>query len=358
MMNHSNKMKILSSLYSKFLSDIDNLENARKVNKLCDIFTNRWLGIKTKMHSEYIQRLDGTTLRICIIEAKNKTDNKNKTGLLWLHGGGYSIGLPEQDFIYGDMFVEDDTAIMIMPDYKKTTEAPYPSALEDAYLTLVWMMVNAERLNINPDQIFIGGESAGGGLCAALSLFARDEGEINIAFQMPLYPMLDDRPTKTNQNNQSPVWNSRLNEAAWHFYTRDLTEVDKYCAPSRETNYANLPPTYTFVGSEEPFLEETKEYINNLYKAGIPVMFKEYEGCHHAFDLLAYHTKIAKHARKMTLKAFKYAQENFFKRQDGLPPDKEIIKDIEDSNELQFNQELKDLDNLLDEIDINIFEEK
>ena len=158
-----------------------------------------------------------------------------------------------------------------------------------------------------------------------------------------------------HQNNQAPVWNSRLNDAAWQFYKRDLISVDKYCAPARETNYSNLPPTYTFVGGEEPFVAETKTYIDNLYKAGIPVMFKEYEGCYHAFDLLAYHTKSAKHARKMTLKAFKYAQENFFKRQDGLPQDKEIIKDIEDSNEYKFNRELKDLDNLLDGIDLDIW---
>lgn len=54
------------------------------------------------------------------------------------------------------------------------------------------------------DKIFIGGNSAGGGMTAALTLYARDRGEVNIAFQMPLYPMLDDRPTETSKTMTRP----------------------------------------------------------------------------------------------------------------------------------------------------------
>ena len=354
-MDDRKEIKLMGALYKRILGIPFTLENARKANKICGFLENKWLGRKSKMRSEYIERLDGSTLRICIVNAKNETDNKNKTGLLWLHGGGYCTGLPEQEFIYGDMFVEDDSAVMIIPDYKKATDSPYPAALEDAYLTLVWMVVNAERLNINPNQLFVGGESAGGGLCAALTLFARDEDEINLAFQMPLYPMLDDRYTTTNKDNQSPFWDSLKNDASWQLYKRGLTVVDKYCAPSRETNYKNLPPAYSFVGSEEPFLAETKTYMDNLYRAGVPIMFKEYKGCHHGFDLLTYNTKSAKHAREMTKKAFKYAQENFFKSQEDTEENRKIIESIEVSNEYQSNQELKDIDDLLEGVDIHTF---
>lgn len=54
------------------------------------------------------------------------------------------------------------------------------------------------------DKIFVGGNSAGGGMTAALTLYARDRGEVNIAFQMPLYPMLDDRPTETSKTTTRP----------------------------------------------------------------------------------------------------------------------------------------------------------
>lgn len=351
MISDRQEMRVLGAFYKKLLHANDSLENARKANKLCEVFENKWLGRNTKMRTEYVERLDGSTLRICIVNAKKDTNNNKKTGLLWLHGGGYSIGMPEQEFITADLLIEDDSAVMIIPDYKKSTEAPYPAALEDAYLTLVWMVVNAERLNINLDQIFVGGESAGGGLCAALTQFARDEGEINIAFQMPLYPMLDDRATSTNKNNNAPVWNSRLNDANWQFYKRGLKAVDKYCAPARETNYSNLPPAYSFVGTVEPFYAETCAYMDNLYKAGVPIMFREYKDCYHAFDLLAYHTESARHARKMTKKVFKYAQANFFKKQNSFHTEKEIIRDLEDSNEFIFNNELEEIDSLLDTMD-------
>ena len=52
----------------------------------------------------------------------------------------------------------------------------------------------------------VGGESAGGGLCAAVCIRARDTGEVNVAFQMPLYPMLDDRDTETSRDNHGRVW--------------------------------------------------------------------------------------------------------------------------------------------------------
>ena len=55
------------------------------------------------------------------------------------------------------------------------------------------MKSHAAELGIRADQIMVGGESAGGGLCAALCIKARDTGAVNVAFPMPLYPMLDDR---------------------------------------------------------------------------------------------------------------------------------------------------------------------
>ena len=74
------------------------------------------------------------------------------------------------------------------------------------------MVTHADELGIRKDQIFFGGESAGGGLCAALCMLARNRGEVNIAFQMPLYPMIDDRDTDSSRDNHNLVWNTRLRE--------------------------------------------------------------------------------------------------------------------------------------------------
>ena len=235
-------------------------------------------------------------------------------GLLWIHGGGYAIGVPEQDFSFIESFVLASGCVVVAPDYTNSTDAPYPAAFNDCYEALLWLKENGKEYGMRSDQIFVGGNSAGGGLCAAVSLKARDTGDVNIAFQMPLYPMLDDRMiTESSQNNDAPIWNTKSNEIAWELYLGEdykTDNVSKYAAPARETDYSNLPPTLTYVGTIEPFTDETIEYVENLKKAGVEVQFKTFEGCFHAFDLLSYSSP-AKEARKFLIDGFMYAVENY-----------------------------------------------
>ena len=99
------------------------------------------------------------------------------------------------------------------------------------------MVTHADELGIRKDQIFFGGESAGGGLCAALCMLARDRGEVNIAFQMPLYPMIDDMDTDSSRDNHNLVWNTRLREP---FYCETLSFVENLRAPGVEVGLCAL----------------------------------------------------------------------------------------------------------------------
>ena len=82
------------------------------------------------------------------------------------------------------------------------------------------MKAHAEELGVRDDQLMVGGESAGGGLCAAVCIKARDTGAVHVAFQMPLYPMLDDRDTESSRDNHGRVWNTRKNHLVWSCYLR------------------------------------------------------------------------------------------------------------------------------------------
>ena len=305
-------------LHGKILDMLNSASSEESIRKMDALYSKTcsgiWASTKTTMRQEYIRREDGTTLRICIVKARNAEPQKG-TGLLWIHGGGYATGLPEQCTVFADRLMTDDSAVMILPDYRKSTEAPYPAALEDCWLTLMWMMVNASRLGFRTDQVFVGGESAGAGLAAALCLCARDKKEINIAFQMLLYPMIDDRPTPSNSDNKSPVWNTEKNIAAWKMYKGSDEEADKYCAPARETDYTGLPPAFIIVGDCDPFLDESKTYAENLYNADVPVMCKVYKGCYHAFDMMVPHAVVSKKAAKLEADAFRHAQRKYFRAQ-------------------------------------------
>ena len=82
----------------------------------------------------------------------------------------------------------------------------------------------------------VGGESAGGGLAIALTYMARDKKEVNIAYQMPLYPMIDNLDTITSKDNHGKVWNTKRNHFGWKVYLRKNAkkeDVDPYASPAR-----------------------------------------------------------------------------------------------------------------------------
>ena len=263
---------------------------------------------------EWIERNDGTKLRICIFMPAYAKETG--PGILWFHGGGYAIGSPERAKGVAKKFMEVSDCVLFSPEYRLSVDAPYPAALEDAYTALSWMKENAERFGIRSNQLMVGGDSAGGGLTAALSLYARDKGEVKIAFQMPLYPMLDDRMTSESAaENNAPVWNSKSNYNAWKLYLGDLFEsqdVPSYAAPSRATDYHNLPPTVTFVGELEPFRDETIQYVENLRRAGVPVEFEVYKGCYHAFEQICPSAEVSKKAMTFILGAYEHAVNHYF----------------------------------------------
>lgn len=261
----------------------------------------------------YIERADGTRLRMRVYSPKEISENV--PGVLWIHGGGYALGVPETEIPFVEMFVKEKGAVVVAPDYTNSPTAPYPAALDDCYAALLWLKENGGKYGMRSDQIFVGGDSAGGGLCAAVTLRARDTGEVNIAFQMPLYPMIDDRMiTPSSQNNDAPVWNTKSNEIAWKLYLGDsygTDSVSKYAAPARETDYSGLPPALTYIGDIEPFYDETVIYVENLRNAGVKVDFKVFEGCFHGFDLLSFTTP-SKQARAFLREGFIYAAQNYF----------------------------------------------
>ena len=298
------------------------------------VLAGRWMSRTSRMEQRWMPRPDGSQLRLCICRPRKPLTGQ-VPGLLWIHGGGYAMGVPEMDAMFVNRFMKAGDCIAVLPDYRLSTEAPYPAALDDCWLALKWMKEHAAELGIRQDQLFTGGDSAGGGLCAALSLRARDTGEVNIAFQMPLYPMIDDRmETPSQQENDAPVWNSKSNAAAWQMYLcgRQGTEdIPTWAAPARAEDLTGMPPTCTYVGTIEPFRDETIAYVERLQAAGVRVWFKQMEGCYHGFDIIAGFSGPAKEAEAFSQEAFRQACAECFapQRNQGGPqenPESSVVE--------------------------------
>lgn len=245
--------------------------------------------------------------------AANAKPKEQTPSILWIHGGGYAVGMASMIYMSRALpLVKKYGAVVITPEYRLAGKSPYPAALEDCYAALTYLKEHAQELGCNRDQIMVGGESAGGGLTAALCMYARDRGEVNIAFQMPLYPMIDDQDTDSSRNNHGISWNTKRNHAAWKLYLRNVTgDIPAYAAPARQQNYEGLPPAYTFVGDREPFYCETVTFVENLKKAGIPAHVDVYPTGLHAFDILTPFRKMSKQAAEAFEKQYLYAEEHY-----------------------------------------------
>lgn len=238
---------------------------------------------------------------------------------MWLHGGGYIAGMKEMVHMSRAVdLVKRFGAVVVSPGYRLAPFAPYPAALDDCYAALLYMKANAPALGIRDDQLMVGGESAGGGLRAAVCIKARDTGAVRVAFQMPLYPMLDDRNTESSRNNHGRVWNTRKNHFAWACYLlgQNRKNLPPYAVPARLTDFTGLPPAYTFVGDGEPFYAETLRYIEQLKAAGVPASMDVYHSNMHAFDMMQPDDSLSQEAAGRFNAQFAYAQAHYFAPQE------------------------------------------
>lgn len=234
----------------------------------------------------------------------------SSVAVLWIHGGGYMLGMKEMIYCSraADLLREFGVTV-VSPGYRLGWQKPYPAAISDCFDVLDYL--DAHRTDWGIDRIMVGGESAGGGLCAALCMMARDAG-IHVSFQMPLYPMISNVDTESSRDNHGKVWNTSRNHLGWKLYLGNGAKVQAhpYAAPSQQSDYRNLPPCYTFVGDGEPFYCETLKYVEDLRAAGVEANVDVYRTDVHAFDMLRPRDEISKQARRNLLKRFAYALDN------------------------------------------------
>lgn len=239
------------------------------------------------------------------------TKDKILSGILWIHGGGYITGVAEANDALCRRFVLETNSLVVSVDYRLAPEHPYPAPVDDCYAALEWFAEHAGELGVDSNRIAVAGHSAGGGLTAAVSLLARDRKGPKIAFQMPLYPMIDDRniTPSSYEITDARVWNRESNTFGWNMYLGEDNDKDvsQYAAPARAEDLSGLPPTYTCVGELDLFRDETIDYVARLLRAGVPTEFHIYPGAYHGFEAFMSPAKIGQRAETQYVEALKNA---------------------------------------------------
>jgi len=210
--------------------------------------------------------------------------------LLWMHGGGFSMGLPEMDEAFSRRVAAEAGCIVASVDYRLAPEHPFPAAIEDCYDALGWLADGPTGLAVDGRRLAVGGASAGGGLAAGLALLARDRGGPAISFQFLKYPCLDDRlQTGSSKEITDPrLWARDQARRAWREYLGSpVGAASPYAAPARATDLQGLPPAYIYAAELDLLRDENIEYANNLLAAGVSVELHLVRGTFHGSDGLA-----------------------------------------------------------------------
>lgn len=209
-------------------------------------------------------------------------------GLVFIHGGGFVLGSVDGLDYDAARIADQVGAVVVCVEYRLAPENPFPAGLEDCYAALTWTAAHAGELGIDTGRIGIGGESAGGGLTAALALLARDRGGPALCFQYLGVPELDDRLDTPSMRDyvDTPFWDRPSAELSWDFYlggpgVRGGSSVSPYAAPARAEDLTGLPPAHVTVCQFDPLRDEGIAYAQRLMHAGVPTELCHYPGTFH-----------------------------------------------------------------------------
>src|SRR6185295_6025343 len=164
--------------------------------------------------------------------------------------------------------------VVVSVDYRLAPEHPFPAAVEDCYAVFRHVAANARALGVDAERIAVWGDSAGGGLSAALCLLARDRNGPRIAAQALNYPMLTDELSSSSYSifAESPGAQTASLDACWSLYLGEQRPTaNPYAAPLKAGDVSRLPPAHIHVAEIDPLADDGRRYAERLEQAGCSV---------------------------------------------------------------------------------------
>jgi acetyl esterase/lipase len=235
-------------------------------------------------------------------------------GLVHFHGGAFVVGDLELSESACSRYADRAGITVVDVDYRLAPEHPFPAGFEDCYAALEWTAAHCDDLGVDPRRIAVGGNSAGGGLAAAVALAARDRGGPKLAFQLLLYPVLDDRLTtrSVREMTDTPMWTAEAAVHMWRHYLGDdagKPDGSPYSAPARAADLdgglTGLPPAYVLVCEHDPLRDEDIAYAVRLMDSGVPVDLHVAAGTFHGFDEMP--AEVSRHAVDLLVEVLRKA---------------------------------------------------
>jgi len=211
--------------------------------------------------------------------------------LLFTHGAGWVFG---DAHTHGRLVAELASragAAAVFTNYTLSPEAKYPTAIEEIYTALEWVVGHGAEQGLDPARIAVAGDSVGGNMTAAITIMAKQRGGPPIAAQLLYYPVTNASfDTGSYLQFATQYWLTRQGmQWYWDQYTTDPAQRGEITAsPLRASleDLAGLPPAMVIVGEADPLRDEGEAYAAKLRSAGVPITAVRYQGIIHDFVMV------------------------------------------------------------------------
>ncbi|MGW3174695.1 alpha/beta hydrolase [Streptomyces sp. NPDC001153] len=211
--------------------------------------------------------------------------------IIYIHGAGWVFGNAHtHDRLVRELAVGARAAV-VFPEYDLSPEARYPVAIEQNYAVARWIVTDGAAKNLDATRIAVAGDSVGGNMAAALTLMAKERGDVPLVQQVLFYPVTDASFDTGSYHQFAEGYFLRRDAMQWFWdqYTTDESERAQITAsPLRATTeqLTGLPPALVITGEADVLRDEGEAYANKLREAGVPVTAVRYQGIIHDFVML------------------------------------------------------------------------
>ena len=221
---------------------------------------------------------------------KGAGKDENLPALVYFHGGGWVIGDLDTHDVVCRTLCNGARCAVFSVEYRKAPEAPFPAAVDDCFSALSFVVKNSGSLKINPKQVAVGGDSAGGNLAAVMALMARDAGgpafPHPISFQVLIYPGADQRMKHASikRNGEGYLLTEKsMHYFRGHYLPNEKDWLDWRASPLLAKSLGKLPPAFLLTAGFDPLVDEGREYAERMQKEGVAVEYKNYPDMVHGF---------------------------------------------------------------------------
>jgi acetyl esterase len=210
--------------------------------------------------------------------------------VLFIHGAGWVFG----DTITHDRLIRELAvgagAAVVFPDYRRSPEARYPSAIEECYTVAKWIVDGGAEHGLDAAHVAVAGDSVGGTIAAALTLLAKQRSGPTFAAQVLFYPVTNAAFDTGSYRQFAEGYHLRRDAMIWFWdqYSTEDQRAEITASPLRATTeeVTGLPPALVITAEADVLRDEGEAYANKLRIAGVPVTTRRYKGTIHDFVMI------------------------------------------------------------------------